>query len=549
MDGNKNKTANTEKDGRRAPEIVMVLKYLFSLLLICVSVKTGKSALYVVFGVLELLLVFLLSNALVIRNRTAGNILNGFLLLLLNIQFGVLLFAGSFVQPVMLSNLASLHMLQGKAAVYIAMALAAVGFSLLPVRPVVLPRNAGRAFLPTVLALELLFTMVAGNGFSAFYGIGEILAEEIGAGRTVRHVRQLGTDEEMFYQDRVLQYREKPDTIGERPNIVLIFAEGLSQEILSDERNIMPNLWALQEESLSFENYYNHTFATYRGIIGSLYSGYQFLNLDSNRLVSLQSVLKERGYHTSFINTEPDNAAFTGYLERLGFDEVIDHVGREGNHLAKTDKEALELLSSVLREESKNGQAFFTCIYTAGTHVSYDSADMLFGDGSDRLLNRFYNLDVQFGAFLSRFRESGLAENTILIFTTDHCTYADSDYMEAFGMHEGRRDLVGEIPLILFCSGIRGEVIDAMGRNSLDLVPTICDLLDIDCENYFLGASMFCNAGEANNAYETVFFVDRESSLLTTLNDSIHKPGQQQTDVLYGNIMHYCSFARAAVEE
>lgn len=549
MDGNKNKAANTEKDGRRAPEIVMVLKYLFSLLLICVSVKTGKSALYVVFGVLELLLVFLLSNALVIRNRTAGNILNGFLLLLLNIQFGVLLFAGSFVQPVMLSNLASLHMLRGKAAVYIAMALAAVGFSLLPVRPVVLPRNAGRAFLPTVLALELLFTMVAGNGFSAFYGIGEILAEEIGAGRTVRHVRQLGTDEEMFYQDRVLQYREKPDTIGERPNIVLIFAEGLSQEILSDERNIMPNLRALQEESLSFENYYNHTFATYRGIIGSLYSGYQFLNLDSNRLVSLQSVLKERGYHTSFINTEPDNAAFTGYLERLGFDEVIDHVGREGNHLAKTDKEALELLSSVLREESKNGQAFFTCIYTAGTHVSYDSADMLFGDGSDRLLNRFYNLDVQFGAFLSRFRESGLAENTILIFTTDHCTYADSDYMEAFGMHEGRRDLVGEIPLILFCSGIRGEVIDAMGRNSLDLVPTICDLLDIDCENYFLGASMFCNAGEANNAYETVFFVDRESSLLTTLNDSIHKPGQQQTDVLYGNIMQYCSFARAAGEE
>ena len=43
----------------------------------------------------------------------------------------------------------------------------------------------------------------------------------------------------------------------QRPNVILIFTEGLSKNIIEDERNIMPNVKALQEESISFENYFN----------------------------------------------------------------------------------------------------------------------------------------------------------------------------------------------------------------------------------------------------------------------------------------------------
>ena len=56
----------------------------------------------------------------------------------------------------------------------------------------------------------------------------------------------------------------------------------MSQHIIDDERNITPNIKELQSKSLSFSNYYNHTFATYRGIIGQLYSGYQLDNSDQN---------------------------------------------------------------------------------------------------------------------------------------------------------------------------------------------------------------------------------------------------------------------------
>ena len=71
---------------------------------------------------------------------------------------------------------------------------------------------------------------------------------------------------------------KKPNNLPESPNVILIFVEGMSQHIIDDERNIAPNIREVQSKSLNFKNYYNHTFATYAGIIGQLYSGYQLQN-------------------------------------------------------------------------------------------------------------------------------------------------------------------------------------------------------------------------------------------------------------------------------
>ena len=114
-----------------------------------------------------------------------------------------------------------------------------------------------------------------------------------------------------FYNEKVEGGIERPAQLASKPNIVLIFTEGLSQNIIDDERNIMPNIRQFESEAVYFENYYNHTAATYRGIIGSLYSAHQFNNNDKNCLVSLQSVMKKNGYHTLFLNPEPANKDFS----------------------------------------------------------------------------------------------------------------------------------------------------------------------------------------------------------------------------------------------
>jgi hypothetical protein len=69
---------------------------------------------------------------------------------------------------------------------------------------------------------------------------------------------------------------------NKKPNIIIIFTEGFSAEVLDVynnlDLNLTPNLNKLYERSLVFNNYYNHTAATYRGLRGQMISGYQFLD-------------------------------------------------------------------------------------------------------------------------------------------------------------------------------------------------------------------------------------------------------------------------------
>ena len=64
---------------------------------------------------------------------------------------------------------------------------------------------------------------------------------------------------------------------------------------------------------------------------------------------------------------------------------------------------------------------------------------------------------------------------------------------------------VDEVPLVLYYKGITPETIDVEGRNSLSLVPTILDYMDVSVPNYFLGDTLFYYK-ENNNSYDTVFF-------------------------------------------
>ncbi|EGQ5166336.1 sulfatase-like hydrolase/transferase, partial [Salmonella enterica] len=65
-----------------------------------------------------------------------------------------------------------------------------------------------------------------------------------------------------------------------KPNIIIIFAEGMSYSVIDSVNNkglkLTPNIDTLMDNSLVFRNYYNHTAATFRGLRGQLTSAYQY---------------------------------------------------------------------------------------------------------------------------------------------------------------------------------------------------------------------------------------------------------------------------------
>lgn len=527
--------------------ISTIVKHLFPLVITILVYISSKSLLLLFIGLIELSVIFFLTNAILSSKRNIiGYSLNSILLLIFNIQFFVKYFSGTFVNLIMLTNFESLDGLSGKFPIYIGGTILVLLFSFLPVGYVKFFKN-NTAFLSAFLAFELLITMLYGNSYSQAFGVYNIALQYKNNMELRAAIKAQGNVTKEFYKDKISSARDTDKKLPKNPNVVVIFTEGLSQHVIDDERNIMPNVKDLQNKSITFNNYYNHTFATYRGLIGQLYSGYQLENYDKNNLVSIQSILKNNGYSTTFINAEPKNTQFTSYLESFGFDKVIsDYKNTKGNANSLSDEQSYNKLFETMQKENENGKPFFTSIYTYGTHQTFDSSDKKFKDGKDKVLNRFYNADYYFGKFMKKFNKSKLSKNTVLVFTTDHSTFADAEYKSAFPKENRANPDLGTMPLSIYFKGISPERLDVQGRNSLSLAPTVLDYIGVSEENYFLGVSLFFGK-DNNNSYDTIFHDN--SYTLSSDKASIQAPTATQQEIIDNQLQKYFAAKQQIVEK
>ena len=487
--------------------ITTIIKYSASIMLIVWSSKSVGNWQYLFIALTELMMIVLASDSLMRKNRTAGRIINIVLCLVFNAQLYFLRFSGTFLTLIMVNNIGSISALGNRLPLYIICAVGTVAVSLLPIT-VMMDAIPVHRFLLIAISFELILIWGFGYGYSPLCAYPNLLMQMYTQKSAIQSTRKMAESEDkthLFYKPLVNDYISKPDDLHEQPNIVLIFTEGLSQSIIDDPRNLMPNISYYQQNSLSFDNYYNHTAATYRGLSGQLYSGYQHENDDKNHLISLQSILHDEGYKTIMINVEPRNREFTEYLSNMEFDELWSNaeykhqLGRD----VISDRDAYNVLFSTLEESINEEDPVFVVMYTMGTHVGFESPDEIWNDGSDAELSKFYNLDSQFGDFMKQFNSSPVSENTLLAFTTDHATYVDDLYRVSFPDSIRAHDFLDEIPLFFYYKDITPLVVDAKGRNSLDLAPTLLDYLDVSAQNYFLGQSLF--APEKASEVETVY--------------------------------------------
>ena len=526
-----------------------LIKYGFSVLLFilyCVRFREFPAALL---PLCEIALVFVFQELFVKRFPKAVWLISSFLLLLINAQLIVYFFGNSFISMVMITNLEFLQDLSGHMLSYGLAALLGVAVSFLPVRKL-LPGDSvsGKAVAAAfILICELLLVVKTGAESSPVLSYPVLAGNLIEQNHLKGSLKDREVDAKRFYRPEVAGGREKPEAFREDPNLIIIFAEGLSENIVTDERDIMPNVRRYEETSLSFDNYYNHTSPTLRGLAGQLYSGYQHENHDVNGTVSVMDLLEERGYRTAFINTEPNNREFVSYVDHLGFDEIFgdkDEV-HHGYKIAADDNyysdgEAFDLLYDTVAAFAGGEDPYFVSMYTFGTHATLDSTEEMFGDGSDPELNKFFNLDCQFGLFMDRLTENGLDDNTMVVFTTDHATYGDRDFTNAFPSYKRKQYFLDEIPFFIYYKGVEAEPVDAGGRNTLCMAPTVLDLLDVSGENYFLGTSLFL---EPESSLEYCY---NENDVYYTSGDcDIRKLEGGELDAFKEDLLDYFAFSAA----
>jgi arylsulfatase A-like enzyme len=136
------------------------------------------------------------------------------------------------------------------------------------------------------------------------------------------------------------------------------------------------------------------------------------------------------------------------------------------------------------------------------TPINGELLEMILNDTSSRnwddtqwdLYNWMYHrltesVDAQIGRVLSALEKAGLEDNTIIIFTSDH-----GDMNGAHGL-TGKNVMFEEcqrVPLIIAGKGIKRNYVDktTLVCNGLDFLPTICDLVGIECPKGLSGISL-----------------------------------------------------------
>jgi len=125
-------------------------------------------------------------------------------------------------------------------------------------------------------------------------------------------------------------------------------------------------------------------------------------------------------------------------------------------------------------------------------------------------------IDEQVGRVLAALSQTGLDENTIVIFTTDH-----GDMVAAHGMvwkwdHCGYEELL-HIPLIMRVPGLTcpGSTISALTSN-IDILPTLLELAEVDQPPGIQGRSMLPLLSGEQNSFRQHVFCDSSDMNITT---------------------------------
>ncbi len=315
-----------------------------------------------------------------------------------------------------------------------------------------------------------------------------------------------------IYLDRSRKSHNKPN-IRVGTNIVIIFVESLSQFFLRDDihgvKGIFPNIKEMERESFAFSDMYNSSYPTLKGLIAALGSAIYLLDEEVGgtripvpcRFLFLPNILKKLDYTN--IHIQAGSERFIGmknlFIEREGYDYfygseslALDNISRLERGFGVDDEKVFDYAIEWL-EKYPAKRPFLLTISTINSHPPYKGSYKHPDAGGNPMINGFYSTDKAFGKFWNFFKKSKFNGNTVVILTADHAMGNSNEYT-AFvkNFEEHYRPFFDNIPcFIYFPGGAWKGVKNNTPCFSLDLTPTILEMMNLDLANPFMGLSIF----------------------------------------------------------
>lgn len=155
---------------------------------------------------------------------------------------GVLTFGNSYLTHAMISNINSFAALGKRGNLYIALIILMIFVCLLPVCYMNVKAKIlnFKIIIPGIFMFYMACIIVCGRQCSPGYNIYNLCIQEMEYKKMEKKLNIENPKEEFF--KAVEDSRKKDMVLPEKPNVIIIFTEGMSSYIIEDERNIMPNI-------------------------------------------------------------------------------------------------------------------------------------------------------------------------------------------------------------------------------------------------------------------------------------------------------------------
>ena len=354
--------------------------------------------------------------------------------------------------------------------------------------------------------------------------------------------KALKDTKDYYEENRKTPEANQYTNIFEGKNVIAIHAESLQTFAMSinyNGRELTPNFNKLANEGIFFDNFYSQvgvgtssdTEFTYATGLLPANNGTVFVNYFNNKYVTIQNLLKEKGYYVfsmhgnvgDFWNRDTMhlNMGYDKFYSKNSF--TID----EEYGLGLSDGSFLKQAVPKIKEISEEvGKPFYGTLITLTNHTPWSGVDE-YGDFDfsmtvdidgetvqrdylenttmGKYLKTVNYMDKAIGTFIQDMDEAGLLDNTVIVVYGDHDarmgrkqfnymynydpitdevrTEEDPEYVE---FNEYDYELNRKVPFIIWSKDLKSSVKIDSPTGMIDVMPTLGNMLGV-YNKYSLG--------------------------------------------------------------
>ncbi len=295
----------------------------------------------------------------------------------------------------------------------------------------------------------------------------------------------------------------------QRHNVVLVTVESLSARYLGsfgDSRGLTPNLDALRDRSLFFDNLYATGTRTDRGLEAITLSvpptpGRSIVKRIGREsgYASLGQQFRDKGYDSVFVYGgrgyfDNMNAFFSGNGYRVIDQSSVAEADMSfQNAWGMSDEDLYQQTLRVADQDHAAGKPFFLQLMTTSNHRPYTypqgRIDIPSGSGREGALKY---TDYAIGQFLAEAKEKPWFANTVFLFVADHTAgSAGKEDLPVANYH---------IPLFIYAHGLIEPARVSRLTSQIDIAPTLLGLLGFDYTSTFFGRNVLREQAGAGRA-------------------------------------------------